>query len=303
MNSKKNQSNAIAIIAANQPQSYAAYVATRAEREEVTEADAAAAAMNIDFGAAVSLALATQRRAMPLRDLIAKWVPGFEVRNLDKLEDYALSSQATHGIYITATTPTNSADLIARGMVARERFIAVVTVLSVFGLFPASRVDEIRSGASHRNVGEDLINLGTWLKTHFAEIENKSPVTAQEIAEGVIIGEEIMLLAGMRGDQAVSEAALDRRRAFVLLDRAYDELRRALTWLRWHEDDVDQIAPSLHAQPRSGRKPKTDTNADIVPAGESKDPVVPAPVVAPVLAPIEGTSDKPVPKNNPFNGG
>ena len=32
----------------------------------------------------------------------------------------------------------------------------------------------------------------------------------------------------------------------------YSELRRGLSYLRWHDDDLDSLAPSLHA----GRKRK-----------------------------------------------
>lgn len=35
-------------------------------------------------------------------------------------------------------------------------------------------------------------------------------------------------------------------RAYALFARAYDEVRRVVTYLRWHERDADQIAPCLY---------------------------------------------------------
>ena len=44
-----------------------------------------------------------------------------------------------------------------------------------------------------------------------------------------------------------------RVRAYTLFVRAYDQCRRAATYLRWGEEDADEIAPSLFAN-RGGRK-------------------------------------------------
>jgi hypothetical protein len=53
-----------------------------------------------------------------------------------------------------------------------------------------------------------------------------------------------------------------RARAFTLLVRHYDECRRAITYVRHHEGDADEIAPSLFTR---AAKPKR--------AGASAEPV------------------------------
>ena len=50
----------------------------------------------------------------------------------------------------------------------------------------------------------------------------------------------------------VADAADDRQRAFTLLVKAYDQVRRAATFVRWENDDVEKYAPSLWAG-RGGR--------------------------------------------------
>jgi hypothetical protein len=42
----------------------------------------------------------------------------------------------------------------------------------------------------------------------------------------------------------------DPARAYTLLVSAYDEVRRALSFVRRAQDDVDEIAPSLYAKGR-----------------------------------------------------
>jgi len=44
---------------------------------------------------------------------------------------------------------------------------------------------------------------------------------------------------------------------------AYDHVRRIISFLRWNEDDVDQIAPSLYAGRTTGRRKGTDVRATI----------------------------------------
>jgi hypothetical protein len=54
---------------------------------------------------------------------------------------------------------------------------------------------------------------------------------------------------------------------FTQFIQAYDDARRAIAYLRWHEGDADDIAPSLHVNKGSGAsKKKTDKKEDSVPA-------------------------------------
>jgi hypothetical protein len=64
----------------------------------------------------------------------------------------------------------------------------------------------------------------------------------------------------------VAEVAQQRQRNFTLFVKAYDEVRRAVSFLRWKEGDLDRIAPSLY----SGRG-----NSNVRPKQEPQ-PVVPA---------------------------
>ena len=50
----------------------------------------------------------------------------------------------------------------------------------------------------------------------------------------------------------LSSATENRLRAFTLLVRSYDAVRRAIAYLRWRQGDSDHFAPSLWAG-RGGR--------------------------------------------------
>ena len=79
------------------------------------------------------------------------------------------------------------------------------------------------------------------------------------------------------GPAATAAAALDRQRAFTLFARRYDELRRVVTYLRWHQGDADRIAPSLYRRRHKRRsKPRPPSHHDAHPPTES-NPDVPSP--------------------------
>ncbi|WP_200850180.1 hypothetical protein, partial [Klebsiella pneumoniae] len=58
----------------------------------------------------------------------------------------------------------------------------------------------------------------------------------------------------LQADSSSSPSGELRRRAYSVFVQTYDEVRRAMTYVRWEEDDVDEIVPSLYA----GRSRKKD---------------------------------------------
>jgi hypothetical protein len=62
--------------------------------------------------------------------------------------------------------------------------------------------------------------------------------------------------------RAIAEIALRRQQIFTLLSRNWDEVRRYVTWLRWHEGDFDKLAPSLYSNRNTGGTRRRDDDAD-----------------------------------------
>jgi hypothetical protein len=50
-----------------------------------------------------------------------------------------------------------------------------------------------------------------------------------------------------QGAALVVEVAAQRHRAYTLFVRAYDEVRRAVSFLRWRKGDADDIIPSIYS--------------------------------------------------------
>jgi hypothetical protein len=78
----------------------------------------------------------------------------------------------------------------------------------------------------------------------------------------------------------LSDGSLRVRRAWTLLDRAYNHCRRALSFLRFEEGDADTLAPSLRRnagprQPSSQPEPApTPSTAPTPPVTGQETPVV-----------------------------
>ena len=60
-----------------------------------------------------------------------------------------------------------------------------------------------------------------------------------------------------------AEAAEIRQQAFTLFVNNYDQVRRAISFLRWNEGDVDDIIPSLYAGRSTGKR---KNGSDVLPA-------------------------------------
>jgi hypothetical protein len=72
-----------------------------------------------------------------------------------------------------------------------------------------------------------------------------------------------------QGPVIAADVATQRQRNFTLFAQSYDQVRRAISYLRWDNDDVDNIAPSLYGGRVVSRK-KPDPQP-------SPTPPVPAP--------------------------
>ena len=289
-------------IATPPASAYQAFLETASERRAI--AQSALGAMNIDVGHSVVTTLGALPAILAMRPQLIR-LPDFRATSIDRLELYALALQCAHGLFQSAREPHASLPAtVARGILLRDKFLSTAETLARWKLFPAERLAGMRNGIGHQSVGEDLIALGSWFQAYWETIGNQCPATEADVAEALAVGEKILSLIGLRGAQPLSDAALERRRAFALLDSAYDEVRKAVTFCRWEQGDANRIAPSFRAHPRTGKK-KTPAAVPAPAAPPTDIVVVPSRIVAPETAsphePIEGTTDKPVPSSELFS--
>jgi hypothetical protein len=118
-----------------------------------------------------------------------------------------------------------------------------------------------------RNISTDVFHLVEAIRARWTDIESKSAITQQELDRAERLQQRLNRLLGLKDQQTpdINAASEQRRRALTLLLRAYDEVRRAITYLRWKTNDIDDIAPSLFAG-RGGRRKSTETTPAVTPA-------------------------------------
>lgn len=237
---------------------------------------------------AVTIALGALPNLERLRPEMASKLPAYHVEQMGRLRDYALAALYAH--LVALRPPGAEARLqaiVTEATPLREGLLVAAEALAHFGVLDRARVANIRSGAGHLDTANDLIELAALFRERWNELSSKTPLPLSDVDRAAELGPELVAALGMRklgtegGDDASSPEG-NRSRAFWLFSRAYDECRRAVAYLRWHEGDADELVPSLFAMRRRHR-----TTPD-APGGEDEPaPVTPPPAPAtPPPAPV-----------------
>jgi hypothetical protein len=211
--------------------------------------------LNLDIPSAVATVLGALPEIQELHDEMAG-LSGFDIARISRLRTYAWALGHAHAMHRAAIAPPDSvAELAERAADLREILHADATALAKRGHLEEASVAKLKSGLGYKNLAIDLVGLVGLFRDHWDGISSKTAVEPAELEEAGQLAQRLITTVGLREQApAVIEAAsLTRQKAFTLLAKAYDDARRAVTFLRWHEGDVDSIAPSLYAG-RGGRK-------------------------------------------------
>ena len=186
------------------------------------------------------------------------------------------------------------AELLAEAMPLREDLLKTAEMLAHFGLVSRERVALIRRGHGHADTASDLQALGILLGGAWPSIKGKVPITRVQVDRAIPLSAELQRAIGVREadpDPLVdrSDARFVRAQAFTLFAGAYDECRRGVSHLRWHERDAAVIVPSLYrGRGGHGGRPADETEVpdDQVDADELVDAADADDVDAPDDAPM-----------------
>lgn len=182
--------------------------------------------------------------------------PEFDVRLIEKMDEYAMALSHAHTLFSLAS---RSADplraLVEEGRKLRATLVAHAAALVRRGHLGDRRLKDLRGPKGHQDLAFDLQLVAALFRETFSRIADKSGVQLDELFKAQQIAASIVRAIGQRekGTARLRAAADIRVRAFTLLTRRYDQARRAVTYLRWEEGDVQKIAPSLYTG-RGGRK-------------------------------------------------
>ena len=254
--------------------------------------------MNFDPLLAVSTGRGALKQIMKHREAILA-LPGFNAEHLEQLETYALAAQYTQTTLLAADTPPERfAELVADATALRQRLLNDATALAQRGLIGDGPLQALKGPIGFRNIASDLGTLSILLRAASVRIAGKTCVTDAELDQAEVYSDEVIADVGERAiaPAVIAEVALERQKAFTLFLTTYDQVRRAVSYIRWNEDDVDTIAPSLFsgrkakktssdvAAPQTGATPATTTNATPVAAA----PTAGTPAITPVAKPGVG---------------
>ncbi len=234
--------------------------------------------VNLDIPTAVSTVIGVLPEVKALRPQIEKELPSFDLASFDKLEDYAWALSYAQSLYLTATQPPDDlAELAPAATQLRERLLADARSLAHYGLVDSGQLAELKGANGVKNIAQDLQILVIALQANWASIQGKAPTTAADLDTAMRMSARLMRIVGGREQgPAQQAAATDRRlRAFTMVLNVYEDVRRAVGYLRAREDDADSIAPALHpGRPRRKQADPPSPPANTPPT-PNKEPAAP----------------------------
>lgn len=262
-----------------------AYNRVKAELEALTTEELAP--INTDIVSATSIALGVADRILEHRDRMAK-LPEFEIKHVDNLKDYAKAAWFAYVTNLPAPDPQELTQYIEEVTALRGKFLMWATPLVGSGKFDDVAIAKIREGSGFKDAASDLVALVGLYRSKWEEIKNMCGVTEEELTRASEIAPAVFGMVSRREFQnqnRLTDGALRVRRAWTLLDRAYNNCRRGLNFLRYQEGDADSLAPSLRRN-----------------AGNRSTPTEPPPP-APTTAPAEPHEPPPTNGSTPASVG
>lgn len=257
------------------------------------------ATINVDIPLAVSISLGVIPHLAEHREQITVELPHFPIKRFDKLHKYTVAAYQAHILWMPPEVNENQvAALLSEASPLRGTLLSDAEALALRGLLDADAVAAIRAGKGNLDTANDLVALSQLLGANWNKIKGRTGATQEEVGRAATLGVEFLSALGVRdhGLLTTPDTAADlRRRTFTLFVRAYDEVRRAITYLRWHEGDADVIIPSLY-KGRGGRGAAAENKTEEAKAGDAKaGDAKPGEVKAGDAKPGESTEAKPAP--------
>jgi hypothetical protein len=92
------------------------------------------------------------------------------------------------------------------------------------------------------------LGLAEVLRENWAKISARTRAQAGELDRAEALGGQLISALSAREQAPVvaADVAVQRQRNFTLFAKAYDQVRRAISYLRWDDDDLERVVPSLY---------------------------------------------------------
>ena len=202
----------------------------------------------------------------------------FHDRATRSLDELPIILKATQQAYIERAAARSSSDLSAEHDALRtehELLFNDAISLAGHGLLDRSLVERARSGPSYKSRIDAVLVLIELFRAAWPALDTKTLLTRERLdaIEAEADGMRQRLNLRESGADTSDEVDLEKR-ALASLVHHYEETRRMLAFVRWYQDDADEIAPSLWAHRSRSRSQRPTTDDVVRPA----TPVTPSPV-------------------------
>jgi hypothetical protein len=249
------------------------------------------AKVNVDVGMLLGFAMGVLGKLQLFYEVIFA-LPGIKRELVEDAEDALLALGHAQVLYRAASAPVASIpELYEKLLQTRTILLADASALATRGMIPGDKLRELRGPVSQSATAVDVMALVTILRDHWSTIQNKTAIQLSELEQAETLADRLILAVGDRAtsDGEGTQAARMRQAAFTYFVSCYDEIQRGMVFVRWHERDVDEHAPSPYAMlPTKRRKPEAGA-----------DDAEPAPVTMPTSAlnpnPAKPVAGAPVP--------
>lgn len=205
----------------------------------------------------------------------------FGDRATHSLDELPIIMKATRQASVERTAAGSSTDLSAEHDALRaEHELLFNDAVSLAGhaLLDRSLVEKARAGQSYKSRIDAVLLLVELFRAAWPELAGKTLLTRDRLdaIEAVADGMRRRLNLRESGADASDEVELEKR-ALASLVHHYEETRRMLMFVRWYQDDADEIAPSLWAH-RGRSRGQRPANEDVTRPGTPVTPATPSPV-------------------------
>jgi hypothetical protein len=219
-----------------------------------------------------SLAVETVLGKLPdlrrLRPLLAERYGETAGQAIDRLPLLASATKRST-VELTLVRPITDLSPLSKEVVAMHALLlADAQAMANRGVLDLSRLDTCRSLVGYRNQYHSLLSIEALLRDAWPRVASRTFLTEADLDRARMLGQQMMAALGLRESSSAAGAANEVRiRALSLLVETYEEVRRNVTHLRWHEGDADALAPSLWTAQRGRRSAR--------PSAPMAEPVAP----------------------------
>ncbi len=215
----------------------------------------ALSSVNLDVSVAVRVALG----ALPLLDELKpklSLLPSqlFDMSKVLNVKSYAFAAWYAHLVKSRKKKEGKSyVGELGEAKELRKALLGDAEALAKRGLLSPTRVAQIRSGQGNLDVANDLVALAAEFEANWDTVFDKTATTEDEVQRAEELGAELIVaLAVEEAPQTLEQPEDLVAQAFTLFYAAYEECRRGVAFVRYHQGDADQLFPSLY----SGRRRK-----------------------------------------------